>query len=380
MTRSRLFWLVCFFVAFHPNCMRECPDGCGGCTCRWAWEDCPANTGGCNSGSGCNTSSGASALTDVPTESPMPDEEAGATHTHATTVVDPNVVEPGGTLAFVATSSVTFAVAAVGVDDAVRVVRVDEGPLDDDPVTVRTVGRLALSSGDDPARVVAGRGRAFVALRGGGAVVSIDPLEAAIVSREPTCASPRGLALVGDVVRVACASGDLVTLGGSAPPLSVRMPLDDVAQVGGSLVASGGGRLFVVDPSGAVSSHDPGGAIAALRSSTRGTLVAVADRVATFDRDHLAEATVLPDAIDDLAVLDDAAAAVAGGDAFFRDRAASPFARVGTPGIARAVALADVTAENVTRRLLAVQTDRPRMLVFFTTTGAPTAVAFEPLE
>jgi hypothetical protein len=86
--------------------------------------------------------------------------------------------------------------------------------------TVRwTVG---LNAGDEPGRVVAdSAGRAHVALRRGGALVSIDTVTGEILQRRSICAAPRGAAYdaATDVVHVACAGGELVSLpaaGGAA--------------------------------------------------------------------------------------------------------------------------------------------------------------------
>ena len=79
------------------------------------------------------------------------------------------------------------------------------------------VAEIALESGDEPGRVVQGGiDRAFVALRGAGAVVAIDVTGAAIAARSSVCDAPRGMSYdaAGNSPRlyVACASGELVTL------------------------------------------------------------------------------------------------------------------------------------------------------------------------
>src|SRR3954454_10623524 len=81
---------------------------------------------------------------------------------------------------------------------------------------------VVLNPGDEPGRVVAdGAGRAHVALRRGGALVSIDTTTGQILQRRAVCAAPRGAAYdpATDVVHVACAGGELVSLpaaGGNA--------------------------------------------------------------------------------------------------------------------------------------------------------------------
>jgi len=109
----------------------------------------------------------------------------------------------------------------------------------------RTVrARVALTSGDEPGRLVEdGAGLVHVALRSGGAVVTLDPALGAVTNRESVCAAPRGLAYEAakDLVHVACAEGTLVSLhasGGVARTLSVRRDLRDV-------VVNGGGTLLV---------------------------------------------------------------------------------------------------------------------------------------
>jgi hypothetical protein len=101
----------------------------------------------------------------------------------------------------------------------------------------RTVSfSVALAPGDEPGRVVTdAAGRAHVALRHGGALVTIDPATGAIAARRNVCASPRGLAYdpANDVVHVACSDGQLVSFpaaGGSAiRTLQLPRDLRDVA-------------------------------------------------------------------------------------------------------------------------------------------------------
>lgn len=54
--------------------------------------------------------------------------------------------------------------------------------------------------------------------------------------------------------------------------------------------------------------------------------------------------------------------------------------KVGGPGLTHSVALADVSGDGVTRRIFAIQTVLPRMLVLFTTQEPATVAALEPLE
>jgi hypothetical protein len=81
-----------------------------------------------------------------------------------------------------------------------------------------------------------------------------------------------------------------------------------------------------------------------------------------------------------LVTLDDASAYVHEGDAYLRTGVDADYARIGAPGITRAVAIADVRGEHTTRRVVAVLTESPRMVVFFPATDTTNPSAFEPLE
>lgn len=109
----------------------------------------------------------------------------------------------GGTL--LVTADERFAVAADPERDRVVVVNLASHV----PISI------ALEPGDEPARLVEDTsGRVHVALRRGGAVVTIDPASASILSRREVCSEPRGVALDNgrNLLYVACASGELVTL------------------------------------------------------------------------------------------------------------------------------------------------------------------------
>ena len=78
-----------------------------------------------------------------------------------------------------------------------------------------TVQTVALALGDEPGRVaVDASGRAHVALRSGGAVVTIDVGSAKIVRRDDVCPAPRGIAYdsASGAVYVACVGGEIVAL------------------------------------------------------------------------------------------------------------------------------------------------------------------------
>src|SRR5207253_4481434 len=105
--------------------------------------------------------------------------------------------------------------------------------------------QVALSRGAEPGRLVEdGAGRVHVALRGARAIVTIDPASAKIVDWQEVCTAPRGLAWdsAADVVHVACAGGELVTVpaAGGAPvrQLLLERDLRDVVVDGANLWVS----------------------------------------------------------------------------------------------------------------------------------------------
>ncbi|HUJ58801.1 MAG TPA: c-type cytochrome [Kofleriaceae bacterium] len=93
------------------------------------------------------------------------------------------------------------------------------------------IADIALAAGDEPGRIVEdGAGRVHVALRSGGAVVTIDPSSWTITARQAVCPAPRGLAWdpTGDLIHVACSGGELVSLpaAGGAPTRTVQLDRD----------------------------------------------------------------------------------------------------------------------------------------------------------
>jgi mono/diheme cytochrome c family protein len=109
----------------------------------------------------------------------------------------------------------------------------------------RSFSQVALKEGDEPGRVVEdGAGRVHVALRRGGAVATIDLPSGKVIDRTAVCPAPRGLAYdaKSDVVHVACAGGELVTLPakGGEPTRKLRIDGGDLRDV---IVA--GDQLFV---------------------------------------------------------------------------------------------------------------------------------------
>lgn len=140
----------------------------------------------------------------------------------------------GGTIA-VAPDQRTV-VAADPDRDRVYVVDLDEA---------KVVHTVVLDEGDEPGRVVVdGSGRAHVALRRGGAVVTIALATGAIVNRRRVCVAPRGIAHdpVLDRVYVACKSGELAsfaaTMDGVMSVRMIRKDLRDVIAKNGKVVVS----------------------------------------------------------------------------------------------------------------------------------------------
>ncbi|MDB4939536.1 MAG: surface antigen protein [Labilithrix sp.] len=110
------------------------------------------------------------------------------------------------------------------------------------PSSLRTI---ALLPHDEPGRVVIDESnRAYVSLRSGGAVVTIDLATATVLARRDVCSAPRGIAYddAEHVVHVACAGGELVTLpAGTGAELRrrvLRRDLRDVVVVPGAIVVS----------------------------------------------------------------------------------------------------------------------------------------------
>jgi len=101
--------------------------------------------------------------------------------------------------------------------------------------TTSAVRTIALQAGDEPGRVIAdAAGRVHVALRRGGAVVTIDAAAGTVSARRAVCSAPRGMAYQASTqsLQVACAGGELVTLpaaGGAATrTLTLERDLRDV--------------------------------------------------------------------------------------------------------------------------------------------------------
>ncbi len=159
----------------------------------------------------------------------------------------------GGTLLI--TQDGAVAVAADPDRDRVSIVSLTDRKL------LHTVDLLP---GDEPGRVVEDGGhRVHVALRRGGAVVTIDVASGKVLARRPVCGAPRGIAYeaTADRVYVACAGGDLVTLPAAMGDTVWRVNLgadlrDVIARPDGLLVSRfKSGELLRVDTSGGVVDH-----------------------------------------------------------------------------------------------------------------------------
>lgn len=128
-----------------------------------------------------------------------------------------------------------------------------------DIVTRSVRAEMALAPLDEPGRVVLGDGgRVYVALRGGGAVLTIDLAAKAIVGRTSVCKAPRGLAYDAGYVHVACAGGELVSMeamtGEVVRTLRPATDLRDVVVDGPDLLVSRfrSAELLRVDAAGQV--------------------------------------------------------------------------------------------------------------------------------
>jgi hypothetical protein len=147
------------------------------------------------------------------------------------TASDPPVPISGGTL-IVLRDGVT-AVAADPDRDAVYVVNTKASTV---------THTILLQQGDEPGRLVEdGASRVHIALRSGGALVTIDPAPGVVTARRSVCPAPRGVAWdsTSDAVWVACATGELVSLpasgGAATASFTVERDLRDIVINNGSL-------------------------------------------------------------------------------------------------------------------------------------------------
>ena len=125
----------------------------------------------------------------------------------------------------------------------------------------RLIAEIALTAGDEPGRVIEGAGgRIHVALRGAGAVATIELASGEVVERRPVCAAPRGLAYdaASDAIHVACARGELVTFPAAGGPEIRRLQLEedlrDVVVDGARLLVSRfrSAEVLILDAAGVV--------------------------------------------------------------------------------------------------------------------------------
>ncbi len=123
---------------------------------------------------------------------------------------------------------------------------------------------VMLEAGSEPGRVIEdASGRVHVALRHGGALATIDPGTGAYLWRREVCAAPRGVTYDRgmDLVHVACADGELVSLpaanGAAVRTLKLDRDLRDVVVAGSRLMVSRfrSAELLAVEASGAVSAR-----------------------------------------------------------------------------------------------------------------------------
>jgi mono/diheme cytochrome c family protein len=116
-----------------------------------------------------------------------------------------------------------------------------------DLVELTVIATVELEGGAEPGRVVEDAdGRVHVALRRGGAVVTLAPRTFEVAGRRAVCPAPRGLAFdrARDQLHVACAGGELVTV--AADPtrteptrrLELARDLRDVVVLGDRLLVS----------------------------------------------------------------------------------------------------------------------------------------------
>jgi len=136
--------------------------------------------------------------------------------------------------------------------DAIYVVDISTG---------RVTFTIALQPGDEPGRLAEdAEGLIHVALRSGGALVTLNPATGTITARRQVCPAPRGVAYdsTRDLVWVACATGEVVGLppGGGPATTSwvVERDLRDVIVNNGALTVSSfrAAQLLALDGDGTV--------------------------------------------------------------------------------------------------------------------------------
>jgi cytochrome c553 len=134
-----------------------------------------------------------------------------------------------------------------------------------DTTSMTLLFTIALQPGDEPGRLAEdGAGRVHVALRSGGALVTVDPSTGTILARRAVCPAPRGVAweAATDLVWVACATGELVALpsagGAAAHSFVVERDLRDVVVQSGQLAVTKfrSAEVLRIAPSGAILRRD----------------------------------------------------------------------------------------------------------------------------
>lgn len=129
-------------------------------------------------------------------------------------------------------------------------------------LATQSAKEIPLTAGDEPGRLVEdAAGRIHVALRRGGALLTLDTSNA--VTRRAACGEPRGLAYdpASDVVHVACTGGELVTFpaagGDAVRTLHLDRDLRDVIVSNGQLYVTRfkTAELLTLDANGAITSR-----------------------------------------------------------------------------------------------------------------------------
>jgi mono/diheme cytochrome c family protein len=192
-------------------------------------------------------------------DAPIDDDSDGQRLVIPTDIRKPMIAEKkppavsGGTL--LVTRDGALAVASDPERDTMVVVDIARGVV---------LHRIALQPGDEPGRLVEDAARrVHVALRRGGAVVTLDPNAGTIVDRRPVCGAPRGLALSSpDTLTVACADGKLVSLptgpGAVLGSTALEPDLRDVVVQNGvtTVTRLKSAELLRLDASGAITRRD----------------------------------------------------------------------------------------------------------------------------
>jgi cytochrome c553 len=134
---------------------------------------------------------------------------------------------------------------------------------------------IPVAAGAQPGRVIEdGDGRAHVALRGGGAVLSLDPRDGRVLAQRALCPAPRGLAwdAAQGLLHVACAGGELVSIGAldETPRRTVQLDRDlrDVLVAGSNLLVTTfrKAEVLVVGPAGLLARQAPEPQVAAFNN------------------------------------------------------------------------------------------------------------------